>query len=393
MDPTDVQARSTMGQVLCAEQPAICERAADASSANTTNRNLGAYIQDSWQIRPNFTINAGIRWEQQIGYVAESLQGPDDARRRDRSGRRLQRSTTCGRRASASSTTRRKEGQSKSSATGASSTRTFRWTCNVRVVRWRAHELHVSTSTAARRRQPGYDPNCDVDHTAGRRRSSTRLNMCQDRSQLAVLGRWPRRVRVARACKRSVHRRNRPRHRVRDHARPQVRHQLHHRTLPSNVIEDVSTDGGNNYLITNPGKNFDAEADALHEQAQTLMASSESEAGQRSALSTSRARSRSSPRQELRAADPQLRRRAVLRRRSARRSARCSWRRTRTRSRRVTTRVSSRRRPASPTRTSRRCTTSRTCMANRYGFARSRSSAQPQGRRVLPVRPEEGGRR
>ena len=35
-----------------------------------------------------------------------------------------------------------------------------------------------------------------------------------------------------------------------------------HRTLPI-VIEDVSTDGGNNYLITNPGQNFDAEAAAL----------------------------------------------------------------------------------------------------------------------------------
>lgn len=44
-------------------------------SADTGNRSLGAYIQDSWQIRPNFTINAGLRWEQQVGYTAKYLQG------------------------------------------------------------------------------------------------------------------------------------------------------------------------------------------------------------------------------------------------------------------------------------------------------------------------------
>jgi outer membrane receptor protein involved in Fe transport len=43
--------------------------------ANTTDRSIAAYIQDSWQLRPNLTINAGLRWEQQIGYVAEFLQG------------------------------------------------------------------------------------------------------------------------------------------------------------------------------------------------------------------------------------------------------------------------------------------------------------------------------
>jgi hypothetical protein len=43
--------------------------------ATTNNRNLGAYLQDSWQIRPNLTINAGLRWEQQVGYTAEEIRG------------------------------------------------------------------------------------------------------------------------------------------------------------------------------------------------------------------------------------------------------------------------------------------------------------------------------
>jgi hypothetical protein len=43
--------------------------------ADTLNRNLGAYLQDSWQLRPNFTLNAGLRLEQQTGYTAAAIQG------------------------------------------------------------------------------------------------------------------------------------------------------------------------------------------------------------------------------------------------------------------------------------------------------------------------------
>jgi outer membrane receptor protein involved in Fe transport len=53
-------------------------------NANTNDRSLAAYIQDQWQILPNLTINAGIRWEQQIGYVASFLQNtiaPDTGER------------------------------------------------------------------------------------------------------------------------------------------------------------------------------------------------------------------------------------------------------------------------------------------------------------------------
>jgi len=47
-----------------------------------------------------------------------------------------------------------------------------------------------------------------------------------------------------------------------------------HRSMPS-VIEDISTDGGNTYLVTNPGLNFDSEAAKLHADAARLMASSD----------------------------------------------------------------------------------------------------------------------
>lgn len=43
-------------------------------NADTNDRSLAAYVQDQWQILPNLTLNAGVRWEQQIGYVAGFLQ-------------------------------------------------------------------------------------------------------------------------------------------------------------------------------------------------------------------------------------------------------------------------------------------------------------------------------
>jgi outer membrane receptor protein involved in Fe transport len=47
----------------------------DALSADTKTRNFGAYVQDSWSILPNLTLNAGLRWEQQTLFTAKHIQG------------------------------------------------------------------------------------------------------------------------------------------------------------------------------------------------------------------------------------------------------------------------------------------------------------------------------
>jgi outer membrane receptor protein involved in Fe transport len=47
----------------------------DELAADTKTRNFGAYVQDSWSILPNLTLNAGVRWEQQTLYVADDVAG------------------------------------------------------------------------------------------------------------------------------------------------------------------------------------------------------------------------------------------------------------------------------------------------------------------------------
>jgi outer membrane receptor protein involved in Fe transport len=44
-------------------------------AADTKTRNFGAYVQDSWSILPNLTLNAGLRWEQQTLYAADDVVG------------------------------------------------------------------------------------------------------------------------------------------------------------------------------------------------------------------------------------------------------------------------------------------------------------------------------
>jgi len=67
-DPNDPNA------IPCVNGTAMCTEA-DTIAADTSNQNLGAYLQDSWQVRPNLTVNAGLRWEQQSLGVAKFLQG------------------------------------------------------------------------------------------------------------------------------------------------------------------------------------------------------------------------------------------------------------------------------------------------------------------------------
>jgi outer membrane receptor protein involved in Fe transport len=253
------------GEVLCAGDRAVCTPV-PSLTADTDNTSLAAFIQDSWQVRPNLTINAGLRWEQQTGYVAESLRNgkvtatgeliPDEAYKLSnmlapRVGFIFDPTS---------------EGKSKIFGHWGRFYENVPMDINVRAF---GGEITNFTLVNFNRRTPdqeGYDPNCDVNFGQASDLSSVILQ-CKDRTQQALLGEGV------------------------EYVSPGLKGQFTqelifgaeyefapdfslglnyiHRTLPV-VIEDVSTDGGNTYMITNPGQNFDDEAAKLRADAMRL---------------------------------------------------------------------------------------------------------------------------
>ncbi|MBL0212681.1 MAG: TonB-dependent receptor [Myxococcales bacterium] len=266
MDPSAVAL--TQGQSLCANDQAICERA-DQLNADTNNRNIGAYLQDTWQIKPNLTLNAGIRWEQQIGYASDQLAGtttpegevvPDEAYKLN--------NLLAPRIGFIFDPT--KEGKSKLFGHYGRFYENVPMDLNVRAF---GGEITNFTSINQSRFTPtngGYDPNCDVDH--GSTDIVKKLDMCQDRLQQAILGGGIEFVSPGMKGQRTDEIILGAEYEFMADFKAGATFQ--HRTLPI-VIEDISVDGGNNYLITNPGQNFDGEADKLLAQAMKLQASSD----------------------------------------------------------------------------------------------------------------------
>jgi hypothetical protein len=267
MDPTS--AMLGPDEFLCANDRAVCQVSPTGYVADTTNINYAAFLQDSWQIRPNLTINAGLRWENQTGYVADALKGtvssegeiiPDTAYEltnmlAPRLGFIYDPTS---------------EGKSKIFGHWGRFYEAVPMDLNVRAF---GGEINRISNFNQNRRLPdaqGYDPNCDVDFTPGDNDLSRRILQCPDRVTSFTLGETPEFVTpglegqftqelILGAEYEFV---------------PDLKFGINyiHRTLPT-VIEDVSTDGGTSYLITNPSRDFSGEADKLRTKAAQLMMS------------------------------------------------------------------------------------------------------------------------
>jgi hypothetical protein len=260
------------GEELCASDRAICAPT-KAHIADTTNRSLGAFVQDSWQIRPNLTLNLGLRWEQQVGYIAADLQGDVSPEGEIVPERAFDLNDMIAPRVGFIYDPTR-EGKSKLFGHYGRFYENVPMDINVRAFGGEIINLNQYNFNRRTPSTSGYDPACDVDHTPGETTSMLvdRISQCQDRFHQAILGGGYEYVSPGLEGQRTDE--------IILGAEYEVIPDLTvganyvHRTLPT-VIEDISTDGGNNYLITNPGKSFDSEAESLQKKAETLMASSD----------------------------------------------------------------------------------------------------------------------
>jgi len=260
------------GEALCSGERAVCGTA-KFLEADTNNRNLAAYLQDSWQILPNFTINAGIRYEQQVGYVGKDLQGklsptneiiPERAYNLDnlwapRIGFIFDPT---------------QDGKSKIFGHYGRFYENVPMDLNVRSYGGEIENFTTINATRQPTTSPTFDPNCRGDLGAGPIGPSSTpglaaaLAQCKDVRQDLVVGdgisfmspgiqgQYTQELIVGTEYE----------------VKKELKFGLSymHRTMPR-VIEDVSTDGGNNYLITNPGENFDSAAKGLEADAQRLL--------------------------------------------------------------------------------------------------------------------------
>ncbi len=66
------------GQSVCgydaSGNPIMCDVVVGGTPVSSSTFNWGGYIQDSWQILPNLTVNAGLRYEQQYLHYAQNVQ-------------------------------------------------------------------------------------------------------------------------------------------------------------------------------------------------------------------------------------------------------------------------------------------------------------------------------
>lgn len=259
------------GEVFCANGQAICGPI-EAKTADTLNRTLSAFIQDSWQVRPNLTLNLGLRYEQQIGYVAKELQGTISPEGEVVPERAYELNNWAPRLGFIYDPTR--EGKSKLFGHYGRFYENVPMDINVRAFGGEMIALTTVNNTRLTPQQGGYDPNCDIDHTPGLTgaQMADRLNMCSQRGATNALGGGYEFVSPGLKGQRTDE--------IILGAEYEVMPDLTigasytRRTMPM-VIEDISTDGGNTYLITNPGHNFDDEAAKLMEEANRLMMSND----------------------------------------------------------------------------------------------------------------------
>jgi outer membrane receptor protein involved in Fe transport len=265
-DPDSVTLQPGEQIVNCAGGTAICGPD-PGRGADTHNRSIGAYLQDSWQLRPNLTLNAGVRFEQQTLFNSSQMVGrtlptgevvPDTAFTLNNWAPRL-----------GAIYDPTSEGKSKLFVHWGRFYENIPGDINVRSFGGEIDDIHNLNTQRLQPGDAGFDPNCFVNHMPGVNPASM-LAQCNDAGTSALLGgggalfvapnmkgQYTQELVVGAEYE----------------LLPDMKVALTytHRAIPI-VIEDVSADGANNYLIANPGENYDKEvADLLARAARAEM--------------------------------------------------------------------------------------------------------------------------
>ncbi|MBK9071041.1 MAG: TonB-dependent receptor [Myxococcales bacterium] len=253
----------TAGDVPCgidADEDGILDQTcsiSDSVAAATKSAGIAAFLQDSWQITPGLSFNPGIRWEQQTGFVAESLVGNATPEGEIIPEKAFEIKNMISPRIGLVYDPT-EEGKSKFFAHWGRFYEAVPLDINVRAFGGELQQQSNITAADCAGASDPTDPTpdftgCDAvyQRTLGGAITYVSPGMKGQYLNEVVLG---GEYEVAPDFKMGL--------------------TYVHRSLPR-VIEDISTDGGFNYLITNPGENFDDAAADLDEQAAELEANGE----------------------------------------------------------------------------------------------------------------------
>jgi len=258
------------GEQLCSSGRALC-KASNEQIADTSDRSIGAYLQDSWQILPNFTINAGLRYEQQAAGIAKQLQGTVSPEGETIGDTGFTLNNWAPRIGFVWDPTQ--EGKAKVFGHWGRFYENIPMDLNVRSL---GGEIDNVANYNAKHLMPGaagYDPNCNVDHGTVPGDLGATLVKCTDFQQAAILGGGSEFVTPGLSGQYSDEIILGTEYEVLPDVKVGVTYT--HKTLP-NVVEDVFLAGSPDYGITNPGQSFDAEADSLLAKAKQEQMSSDS---------------------------------------------------------------------------------------------------------------------
>jgi hypothetical protein len=264
-DPNSVMLTGT--QVICSNGRAICDDS-PALIADTGDRSVGAFLRDSWQVRPNLTLNFGIRFEQQQAGTAKQLQGTIAPTGETVGKVGFNLDNWAPRLGFIYDPTQ--EGKSKIFGHYGRFYENVPMDLNVRSF---GGEIDNVALLNANRRTPtsqGYNPACNVNHAAGQD-AAVVLAGCDDFQQLAILGGGTEYVTPGLKGQYTDEAILGAEYEVK--ADIKIGLNYIHRTMPM-VIEDILTPDGS-YFITNPGQDLTADAKALETKAMAEMASSD----------------------------------------------------------------------------------------------------------------------